>query len=217
MPRAAATADHATVAATVAVSDATAPRDEIDYLFGPLSAFAPEVEQALAAAQTRLQNVQNAARAQAGGVGGPVRTRVQSTVAGAGVPRRVCTAPRDRRSPSPPSWRTRRGPPAGGCLRRSRPCHRGRHGIEAAGRRHGHRRARTVGPVAAGTAAAVLPPVAGTVLGGVLPAAGHAVGHTTGLADGVVADVRPLAWHAVGVRPRSGTGPAPMCGRSCTA
>ncbi|MEU6302312.1 hypothetical protein ABZ879_06170, partial [Streptomyces chartreusis] len=56
----------------------------IDYLFGPLAAFAPELEQALAAAQTKVQGVQAAARSQAQGVEGVVRTKAQYAVTGAG-------------------------------------------------------------------------------------------------------------------------------------
>lgn len=76
---------HLSVHVSVHVSTPS-PRDaqsEIDYLFGPLSTFAPEVEQALAAAQTKLQATQAAARMRAEGVQGAVRTTAQQTVAGA--------------------------------------------------------------------------------------------------------------------------------------
>jgi hypothetical protein len=50
----AATAEHGTGKARETVADVSAPQDEIDYLFGPLAAFAPELEEALAGAQSKL-------------------------------------------------------------------------------------------------------------------------------------------------------------------
>ncbi|MFF8940989.1 hypothetical protein ACF1A5_01695, partial [Streptomyces sp. NPDC014864] len=80
----AAHAGHVTDRAAGMVSGTSAPQDAIDYLFGPLSAFAPEVEEALAGAQSKLQATQAAARSRVHGVDGVVRTKAQHTIAGAG-------------------------------------------------------------------------------------------------------------------------------------